>query len=243
MSDFKPLLLLLVFTLLSLFSHGQCPVSNDSFLIYCVDLKKQNLCFFWKDEKNKPFRNFSRLRNWLYFDKNQSLVFAMNGGMYMPDGSPLGLYIASGKTLVPINKRSASGNFYWKPNGIFYINKQNIPAVATTEKFILSSDVKYATQSGPMLVIDGKIHPEFKKGSTNENIRNGVGIMANGQVMFVMSKKPINFYDFANFFLKSGCKNALNFDGFVSSTYLPSQNWEQWEGDYGVIIAEVSTLK
>jgi uncharacterized protein YigE (DUF2233 family) len=243
MSDFKPILLLLVFMLLRLFSHGQCGASNDSLLIYCVDLKKQNISFFWRDEENQPFRNFSALRSWL-IKKNLKLVFAMNGGMYKTDNSPLGLYIESGKTVIATNKKTGSGNFSWKPNGIFYINNENIPAVTTTEKFKLSSDVKYATQSGPMLVIDGKMHPEFKKGSTNENIRNGVGIMANGQVLFAMSKMPINFYDFANFFLRSGCKNALYLDGCVSSTYLPSQSWkEQWDGDFGVIIAEVSTSK
>jgi uncharacterized protein YigE (DUF2233 family) len=94
-----------------------------------------------------------------------------------------------------------------------------------------------------MLVIDGKIHPEFKRGSSNVNIRNGVGVLANGQVIFVMSKKPINLYDFASFFLKAGCINALYLDGFVSRTYLPTQKWEQTEGDFGVIIAEISSSK
>jgi len=238
----KSLFLLIIFVTLGLFCQGQCPTSSDSLLIYCVNLKKQNVKFYWKDDANQPFRNFENLKNWLG-KKGQKLVFAMNGGMYKTDNSPLGLYIDSGKTIASLNKASASGNFYLKPNGVFYITKENIAVVTTTRKYKPSPGIKYATQSGPMLVIDGKIHPEFKQGSSNVNIRNGVGVLPNGQVIFVMSKQPINLFDFANFFLKSGCKNALYLDGFVSRTYLPSQNWVQTSGNFGVIIAEISSSK
>jgi uncharacterized protein YigE (DUF2233 family) len=242
MNHFKHLLFLVLLIRVGLLSHAQCPPGNDSLLTYCVDLKKQNVKFYWKDDTDQPFRSFKNLRDWLN-KKGQKLVFAMNGGMYRTDNSPVGLYIDSGKVITPINKKSASGNFYLKPNGVFYITKENTGAISTTEKFKLSAGIKYATQSGTMLVIDEKIHPEFKKGSSNINIRNGVGILPNGQVIFVMSKQPINLYNFANFFLKSGCKNALYLDGFVSRTYLPSQNWKQETGNFGVIIAETSSSK
>ncbi len=242
MINFRSIILITAFIMSGVFTQGQCPTSNDSLLIYCINPQKQNLKFYWKDDTNKPFKNFENLKNWLN-TKGQKLVFAMNGGMYKTDNSPLGLYIDSGKSVVSINKASASGNFYLKPNGIFYITKGNVAVVNTTEKFKSGSNIKYATQSGPMLVIDGRIHPEFKQGSTNVNIRNGVGVLANGEVIFVMSKQPINLYDFANFFLKSGCKNALYLDGFVSRTYLPAQNWKETSGDFGVIIAEISVSK
>ena len=90
-----------------------------------------------------------------------------------------------------------------------------------------------------MMVIDGRIHPKFVKGSKNLNIRNRVGILPDGSVLFAMSKEKVNFYDFALFFKTHGCENALYLDGFVSRTYLPSKKWEQVEGDFGVIIAEV----
>jgi uncharacterized protein YigE (DUF2233 family) len=96
--------------------------------------------------------------------------------------------------------------------------------------------VKYATQSGPMLLTNGKIHPEFREGSTNLNIRNGVGILPNNKLVFAMSKKEINFYDFAKYFQDLGCKNALFLDGFVSRTYLPEKNWIQTDGNLGVMI-------
>jgi uncharacterized protein YigE (DUF2233 family) len=87
-----------------------------------------------------------------------------------------------------------------------------------------------------MLVIDGKIHAAFTKGSSNVNIRNGVGILPDNKIIFAMSKKEISFYDFANYFKSMGCKNALYLDGFVSRTYLPEQSWIQTDGNFGVMI-------
>ncbi len=87
-----------------------------------------------------------------------------------------------------------------------------------------------------MLVIDGKIHPSLKEGSSNLNIRNGVGILPDNRVVFVMSKEEVNFYDFANYFRRIGCKDALYLDGFVSRTYLPGKKWIQTDGNFGVII-------
>ncbi|WP_264554492.1 phosphodiester glycosidase family protein [Flavobacterium sp. N1861] len=51
-----------------------------------------------------------------------------------------------------------------------------------------------------------------------------------------MSKKEINFYDFATYFKKLGCKNALYLDGFVSRTYYPEEKWIQTDGNFGVLI-------
>ena len=90
-----------------------------------------------------------------------------------------------------------------------------------------------------MLLIDGHIHPKLTKGSSNLHIRNGVGVLPDGKLIFAMSKEKINFYDFATFFKNNGCQNALYLDGFVSRTYLPSKNWEQMDGNFGVIIAEI----
>lgn len=160
----------------------------------------------------------------------------MNGGMYKENNTPLGLYIENGKQLAPINTANAEGNFYLKPNGVFYLTTANKAFIKRTEDYHNNNSVRYATQSGPMLVIDGEIHAAFKKGSQNLNIRNGVGILPDNNVLFVMSKEPVNLYDFAMFFKDMGCKNALYLDGFVSRTYLPEQNWLQTDGNFGVII-------
>ena len=99
-------------------------------------------------------------------------------------------------------------------------------------------EIRYATQSGPMLLINGNMHPKFTKGSKHIHIRNGVGILPNGNLLFAMSKDSINFYDFASYFAEQGCENALYLDGAISKTYLPSKGIEESTGKFGVIIAE-----
>lgn len=209
--------------------------ADDLFVSYIVDTKKQDIKFYWKNDKQENFKSILNLKNWLVKNHKQ-LSFAMNAGMYKQDNSPQGLFIENQMTISPLDTTSGDGNFYLKPNGVFYITVDNLPAICNTKSFVDNGNVKYATQSGPMLVIDGQIHSAFKKGSTNVNIRNGVGILPENKIIFLMSKKDINFYDFADYFKKLGCKNALYLDGLVSRTYLPKQNWIQTDGNFGVII-------
>lgn len=197
--------------------------------------------FYWKDENNINYKNFQNLKSEIE-EKKEELIFAMNGGMYNKDLSPQGLYIENGVTKSKIDTiKNGYGNFYLQPNGIFFLTNENKPGICTTKMYNNAENVKYATQSGPMLLIDGKIHHKFNEGSSNVHIRNGVGILPNGNLLFVMSKEKINFYDFATYFKQNGCENALYLDGFVSRTYLPSKNWKQLDGNFGVIIGETKT--
>ena len=216
--------------------------SDERFISYTVDTKKQDLKLYWKDDKQRSFKSIQNLKTWLE-KNNKNLLFAMNAGMYKEDNSPLGLFIEDKKIIAPLNTKNGNGNFYLKPNGVFYITTDNTPVNCNTKDFINNGKIKYATQSGPMLVIDGEIHPEFKEGSKNINIRNGVGILPDNRIVFAMSKSEINFYDFANYFKNMGCKNALYLDGFVSRTYLPEQNWIQTDGNFGVIIGVTTNSK
>jgi uncharacterized protein YigE (DUF2233 family) len=208
---------------------------DHGILSYTVDLKTENIKFYWQDEQTKTFKSILNLKTWLD-TKHQKLLFAMNGGMYKTDNSPLGLFIQNKVVLAPLNTSSGKGNFYLKPNGIFYITTDKKAVICKTTDFINNGKIENATQSGPMLVVNGEIHSDFKEGSTNLNIRNGVGILPDHKVIFALSKEPINFYDFANYFKKLGCKNALYLDGFVSRMYLPEKNWMQTDGNFGVII-------
>jgi len=211
---------------------------NDHFLSYVVDLNKQDLKFFWQNPQGEKFKQFQILKDYLSHN-NKKLIFAMNGGMYKKDFSPQGLYIENKVELSPIDTfNNAYGNFYMQPNGVLYITNENKAFVCKTGNFI-NKNIKYATQSGPMLLIDGSIHPKFNKQSKSLNIRNGVGILPNGNMIFVISTKKVNFYSFANYFKSLSCKNALYLDGFVSRTYLPAQNWNDLSGNFGVIIAEI----
>jgi uncharacterized protein YigE (DUF2233 family) len=203
------------------------------FLSFAAD--PSSIRFYWKDDHGRIFRSIGNLKQFIE-SKNQELKFAMNGGMYMRDNSPQGLFIQNSIVLIPLDTLSGTGNFYLKPNGVFYLTNDGRAVICQSNEFINNGQIIFATQSGPMLLVDGQIHQAFKKGSANLNIRNGVGILPDSRVLFAMSKHEVNFYDFAEFFKSMGCKNALYLDGFVSRTYLPDENWNQLDGNFGVII-------
>ncbi len=213
-------------------------VDNPKILSYVIDSERQELKMYWKDESDSNYFNFKRLELALK-KENKKLTFATNGGMYNKDASPQGLYVEDYIVHSKIDTlQNGDGNFYMQPNGIFYLMDKGLSNVVATSSFMVNETIRYATQSGPMLLIEGEMHPKFNMGSTNVNIRNGVGVLPDGSLLFAMSKEKINFYDFALYFKQNGCENALYLDGFVSKTYLPSQGWEQLDGNFGVIIGE-----
>ncbi len=222
--------LILVVTILFSFKQN----AEDNLVVSkIVDLQKEEIRFYWKDKEGNILGNFENLTSFTK-KNNKKLIFAMNGGMYTKDLSPKGLYVENKIEKQKIDTTSGNGNFYLKPNGVFYISKQ-IAGIVKTNEF-RNKDVDFATQSGPMLVIDGIIHPDFQESSKNLNIRNGVGVLPNGKVVLAISKEKINFYNFANYFKKLGCKNALYLDGFVSRIYYPEKKIKQLDSKFGVMI-------
>ncbi len=237
----KKIIFILLFfpTLICFCQESKTTIDDEKFVNYIVNPQEQELKFYWKDKDNSNYGDFQTLNSELK-KANKELIFAVNGGMFNKNHSPQGLYIENGLILSELDTRSGgNGNFYLQPNGVFYLTNKMKPIICTTADFTSSSNISFATQSGPMLVIDSKIHPKFREGSENMHIRNGVGILPDGNLLFVMSKKIINFYDFASYFKQNGCENALYLDGYVSRTYLPSKNWKQNGSDFGVIIAVI----
>jgi uncharacterized protein YigE (DUF2233 family) len=202
------LLLLAGFILLSFKSF-----SSKNFVSYATS--PENIALYFKNDSGKRIGSLKNLKKHVH-GKGKKLLFAMNGGMYNPDRAPVGLYVENGKVITEKDTSDGEGNFYMTPNGIFHIDANNKAFVTTTDNYTSNDAVTYATQSGPMLVIDSNIHPQFRKGSKHTNIRNGVGILPDGRVVMAMSKEKINFYDFAMYFKERGCKNALYLDGLVS---------------------------
>ena len=191
-------LIVLLTTALSAFTPEKSATDNR-ILSYTVNPKTQELKFYWKDEKGDIYKSILNLKN-QFAGKHKTLVFAMNGGMYMQNNAPLGRYIEENKRLSALNQATGTGNFYLKPNGVFYIAFDKHAVICKSNDFKENKNIAFATQSGPMLVIDGKIHAEFKEGSKNLNIRNGVGILPDGKIVFALSKEEINFYVFAKYF-------------------------------------------
>lgn len=191
------------------------------------DPQKDDIRLFLNDEMGSPYGDFGPLAAALAA-KGEKLAFAMNAGMYLKDRSPVGLYVENGEELKKISMRDGPGNFHLKPNGVFWIwaeDGRRGAHVTTTEIYQEAAHdvVAYATQSGPMLVIDGDIHPKFLVDATSRKRRNGVGVREDGSVAFVLSDTPVSFYEFASFFrdeLKT--PDALYLDGTISRLYAPA---------------------
>jgi len=210
-----------------------------SYTVCSFDLRQTDLRIFWRDTAGTPYRSFSTLSGALAVD-GLSLEFAMNGGMFHDDYSPVGLFIEHGKELKPANTRKGPGNFHMKPNGVFYING-NRAGVMETETFLARRPkTQFATQSGPMLVINGRIHPRFFAGSDSLKRRNGVGVSDSRHVHFAISEGAVNFHEFARFFRERlGCANALFLDGSVSGLYARDLNRDDGWHPFGPIIGAV----
>lgn len=147
------------------------------------------------------------------------LLLAMNAGMYHADLTPVGLYVEEGAELAPLATGDGFGNFYLKPNGVFFIQGDGRAGIMPTEDYQKAGIAPaFATQSGPMLVIGGAIHPRFLPDGTSKYIRNGVGVRADGQVVFVITRDPLSLGSFARLFKDAAkCPDALFFDGGISS--------------------------
>lgn len=152
----------------------------------------------------------------------KALGFAMNAGMYHRDLAPVGLYVEDGVEVSPIVTSEGPGNFGLLPNGVFCIGDTFRVIESRTFKRD-RPDCRYATQSGPMLVIDGQLHPKLAPGSDSTYVRNGVGVSEDGQrAVFVISNDAVNFHSFARLFRDElGLPDALYFDGNVSRLYAP----------------------
>jgi uncharacterized protein YigE (DUF2233 family) len=173
----------------------------------------------------RPYRSFAALEHVLGA-KSAQVCFAINAGMFDEAGKPIGLAIADGRELKAINRReNGGGNFHMQPNGVFLVRRDGSAEVVTTQAFVPSSDIVAATQSGPMLVVDGALNPRFSADGTSRYVRNGVGVDGAGVPVFVISDAPVSFGKFARLFRDAlGCRNALYLDGSVSSLWDPANN-------------------
>lgn len=206
-----------------------------------VDLVREKLQLFLRDEGGAVFTRFKPLRRYLEA-KGEQLEFAMNAGMYHPDGAPVGLYVAEGKQAAPLNTAPAGKvNFLLKPNGVFYVDAKGA-GILDTERYARAGvQAQLATQSGPMLVIGGQLHPKFLPDSDSLRVRNGVGIVSPQRVAFAISDSSVNFYEFAVFFRDHlRCRDALFLDGSISSLYSAQQNRDDELKPMGPIIAVTS---
>jgi len=211
------------------------------YTVCTFDPRRDEIRTFWKDGDGVAYGSLQGLAKAMDAH-GRKLVFAMNGGMYQPDLSPVGLYVEDGRELHRADTRGGSSNFRLKPNGVFYVADGGA-GVMETSKFLASGiKPRYATQSGPMLVIDGRIHPRIRPTGTSTKTRNGVGAR-DGAIVFAISEDPVTFHAFADLFRDAlNCPNALFLDGSISSLYAPDLHRADTLWPIGPIIG-VTTAK
>jgi uncharacterized protein YigE (DUF2233 family) len=192
-----------------------------SFIVCSFDARKDAIRLFLRSGEGEIYGGFDRVAADLA-KRGDELVFAMNAGMYDPQYEPVGFYIEDGKLLHAANTRSGEGNFHLKPNGIFWVGKGSAGVTETGRFLARPPKAVFATQSGPMLVIAGRVHPKIHAEGTSRKIRNGVGIASGHRVRFAISNEPVTFYEFASLFRdRLNCPDALFLDGSISSLYAP----------------------
>ncbi|RYZ86186.1 MAG: hypothetical protein EOP04_14385 [Proteobacteria bacterium] len=193
-------------------------VQND---LISYETAPSNISMHWNNRAGLPIGNFASL-----FDANPNIVFATNGGMFAADNArtPLGLYVEKGKELHKMRKvNNPNSNFGLEPQGVFLITNDDIAkVVAVNDAVVNAQNLKFANQSAPLLVHDGKMNARLPK-SKSVNIRNGVGILMNGNVLFIVSKQYVTFREFAQMFIDRGCVSALSLDEAISEGLTPDR--------------------
>lgn len=190
---------------------------STSFTVCTADPSRHDIRLVTVGADGRPVRDFDRLAVALGSDAPR-LSFALNAGMFEEDGSPVGLAIADGVRRHALNRRDAGGNFHLKPNGVVFGSATGPWRVLDTDSYAAEARAPdFASQSGPMLVIDGALHPRFDDNGTSLRVRNGVGVDGAGRALFAISAQAVSFGRFARLFRdRLGCSNALFLDGSVS---------------------------
>ncbi|NDU99742.1 phosphodiester glycosidase family protein [Pseudoroseicyclus tamaricis] len=191
-----------------------------SFSLCRVSPSEGELRLFLDDAEGQPYGSFEAVQE---AHPDRRLAFAMNAGMYHPDRSPVGHYVEEGEEVMRLLTNASPGNFGLLPNGVLCLNDDSARVIETLRFADESPACRYATQSGPMLVIDGELHPRFLESSTSRFVRNGVGTTPEGdEATFVISDEPVTFWEFGRFFRDFlGLDQALFFDGNVSRLHAP----------------------
>lgn len=209
---------------------------SQDFTVCDMDVATQDLRLFLRDAQGEIHGSFRSVDRTLS-ETGMRLAFAMNAGMYHADRRPVGLYIENSAQEQRLITAPGPGNFGLVPNGVFCLRAGRADVFETLEFEAAAPECIHATQSGPMLVINGDLHPRFLPNGTSRYVRNGVGTSADGQrAVFAISEAPVTFHEFGTLFRDVlQLPNALYFDGNISRLHAP----ELQRSDLGVFLGPI----
>lgn len=130
--------------------------TRGTFHLYRAHPDEQSL--HWQGADRQPLRTFEALTAQLQASGREP-VFLMNAGIFEPGGVPSGLHTEERRELKGINMADGVGNFYLKPNGVFFIDDQGARILRSEVYAASAFKPRLALQSGPMLLINGTPPP------------------------------------------------------------------------------------
>lgn len=175
--------------------------------VFRINLKNNELDLVMA---KKLSRSYASVKD---FAEHSGALIALNGGFFDQNHNPLGLRISHQSQHNPLKNIS-----WW---GIFYIKDQK-PHITTVRQFKSDNTIDFALQSGPRLLVKGKI-PPLKAGLAE---RSALGIDQQGRVVIVVTEHfPMTTTALAELMRsKLHCNDALNLDGGSSSQLLANIN-------------------
>lgn len=217
---------------------GDVRYEGQDYSLCRVKFSDDHLALYLNDSKGDKFGSIANLRTYLE-SEGRVVLMAMNAGMYHETGEPVGLYQSENEERSPIVLNEGPGNFGLLPNGVFCQTAENWVVMESRQFDNAKPECTFATQSGPMLVINNALHPRFLPQSDSRYVRNGVGVSADGsEAILAISQKPVTFYEFGNLFLeKLETPNALYLDGAISQFYVKDGRRQGWPFALGPILA------
>ena len=202
----------------------------------CVYRPGENEIRLESAAKGAPIGSFAALRRTLG-PAAARVAFAMNAGMYDVDQRPIGLFVRHGIVEHALNRTSDLGNFYLKPNGVFWVGADGAPHIEATDAYAEAPRYpQWATQSGPLLVWRGAFNPHLAANGSSLQVRNAVGVKGR-DAYFAISHAAVSFGRLARYLRDGlGCPDALYLDGAVSALWGPGLKREDRAAGLGTFV-------